>query len=300
MPDPLTQVVGLLRPSAGPSKLVVASGAWSVRRLDGGQPFYAAVLEGGCRLGADGEAEILLETGDFVLIPAADAFTVASLRPPTPGAPSRPLETGPGLFRLGSPDGTPDTRLLVGHCAFASDDADLLVSLLPRLVRVRGEGRLTTLLGLVNEETRADRPGRAVILSRLIEVLLIEAFRAAAGPSAPSGLLRGLADDRLAAALRHMHGQPTRAWTVADLARAAGLSRSTFFARFRRIVGVTPMDYLLAWRMALAKDLLGRGEDGMAAVAERVGYGSASTFSIAFARHVGRPPGQYARERRAR
>jgi AraC-like DNA-binding protein len=77
------------------------------------------------------------------------------------------------------------------------------------------------------------------------------------------------------------------------------MSRSAFFDRFTRAVGVAPMEYLLAWRMALAKDLLRREDVGIAEVAERVGYGSASTFSTAFSRHVGLPPGQYAREQRA-
>lgn len=299
MPDPLTQVVGLLRPSAPLSKLVTGSGLWAVRRADSGRPFYAAVLEGGCRLAIDGEAGIVLREGDFVLIPAAHAFTTTSLDPPRRAAPS-PVEVAPGVFRLGDAEGPPNVRMLVGHCVFASSDADLLVSLLPRYVHVRGAARLTTLLGLVNEETRADRPGRDVVLARLLEVVLIEALRARAGPAAPSGLVRGLADDRLAAALRLMHDRPTESWTVAALAREAGLSRSTFFERFRCAVGVAPMAYLLAWRMALAKDLLSREAIGMAEVAERVGYSSASTFSVAFARYVGRPPVRYASGRPAR
>ncbi|BAR47370.1 AraC-type DNA-binding domain-containing proteins (plasmid) [Methylobacterium aquaticum] len=89
-----------------------------------------------------------------------------------------------------------------------------------------------------------------------------------------------------------MHEMPT----VAGLAQEAGLSRSVFFERFRRAVGVTPMEYLLAWRMALAKNLLRREGGGIAEVAVRVGYGSASTFSVAFSRHVGLPPAAYARE----
>jgi AraC-like DNA-binding protein len=92
-----------------------------------------------------------------------------------------------------------------------------------------------------------------------------------------------------------MHEQPAYPWTVAALAKEAALSRSAFFERFNREVGTAPMEYLLAWRMALAKDLLRRREGGVAAVAERVGYGSASAFSVAFARHAGMPPGQYAR-----
>jgi AraC-like DNA-binding protein len=186
--------------------------------------------------------------------------------------------------------------MLVGHCSFDSPDADLLVSLLPQLVHVRGERRLALLVKLVGEESRAQRPARDVVLARLLEVLLIEAMRSAAGTSASPGLVRGLADTRLALALRAMHEQPTRAWTVEQLAREAALSRSAFFERFSRTVGVAPMAYLLAWRMALAKQLLRKSEDAIADIAERVGYSSASTFSTAFTRHVGLSPSRYARE----
>ena len=89
-------------------------------------------------------------------------------------------------------------------------------------------------------------------------------------------------------------GQVARSWTVTELARTAALSRSAFFERFARTVGLPPMEYLLAWRMAVAKDLLRRHDFGLAEVAERVGYGSASTFT-AFSRHVGQPPSRYAR-----
>ena len=135
------------------------------------------------------------------------------------------------------------------------------------------------------------------MLTRLVEVLLIEALRAAPGEDAPPGLLRGLADARLAAAIRHMHGDPGRSWTVAQLAKKAAMSRSRFFDRFSQAVGLSPMEYLVAWRMFVAKDLLRRQNFRIAEVAERVGYGSASTFSTAFSRYVGRSPGRYARAR---
>jgi len=137
------------------------------------------------------------------------------------------------------------------------------------------------------------------VLTRLVELLLVEALRSTPRSDTPPGLLRGLADARLAAAMRHMHGDLARSWTVAQLAKKVALSRSAFFERFTRAVGLPPMEYLLAWRMAVAKDLLRRDDIGLAEVAERVGYGSASTFSIAFSRHVGEPPGQYARGRSA-
>ena len=137
------------------------------------------------------------------------------------------------------------------------------------------------------------------MLTRLVEVLLIEALRLTQGEDTPPGLLRGLADVRVAPAIRSMHGQLARSWTVAQLARTAGLSRSAFFERFMRTVGRTPMEYLQAWRMAVAKDLLRRHDLRLDEVAERVGYGSASTFSTAFSRQVGQSPRRYARSVRA-
>jgi transcriptional regulator GlxA family with amidase domain len=167
---------------------------------------------------------------------------------------------------------------------------------LPQWVRVRGERRLSTLVQLVGEESRADRPAREIVMARLLEVLLIEALRsAAAGTAASPGLVRALADPKLVLALRRMHEHPADPWTVAQLAREATLSRSAFFERFSRAVGVAPMAYLLAWRMALAKQMLRQRERAMSEIAERVGYSSVSTFGVAFTRHVGMPPGRYSR-----
>ena len=297
MVDPLTEIVMLLQPSAPFSKVVSGAGSWRIRRSEAGRPFYCVILDGSCRIAVHGDEPVTLQKGDFVLIPSVYDFTASSLQP----MPSEDVDTSPvalpnGEFRLGTQSDPPDIRMLVGYCVFGSSDAALLVSLLPQLVHVRGDRRLATLVQLVGEESRELRPARDAILARLLEVLLIEAFRSTTGTAVLPGLLRGLADGRLAIAIRQMHESPTRPWTVEQLAKAAALSRSAFFERFRRAVGVAPMEYLLAWRMALAKDLLRRNEGGVAEVAERVGYNSASTFSVAFARHVGLPPARYARE----
>jgi AraC-like DNA-binding protein len=300
MIDPLAEVVTLLQPGARFSKLVLGASPWRVSRSDAGEPFYCVVLEGGCRIAIDGHEPIELQSGDFVLIPAAYGVAMSSLEQPPPELEVQaPVALGNGEFRIGAPDRPVDARMMVGHCSFGSPDAALLVSLLPQLVHVRGEPRLATLVQLVREESREQRPAREVVLSRLLEVLLIEALRSMAETNTSPGLVRGLADSRLAAAIRGMHEQPTRAWTVVELAKEAALSRSTFFERFNRAVGVAPMEYLLTWRMALAKDLLRRNEGRVAEIAQRVGYSSASTFSVAFTRHVGRPPTQYAREEQA-
>jgi AraC-like DNA-binding protein len=302
MIDPLAEVVSLLRPGAPFSKLVVASAPWEVRRAETGRPYYFVVLQGGCHLtidGADHSDTLTLDEGDFVLIPAARGFATSSLerRPPADGATvTTPIAPFPGGARVGDPDGAVTLRMLVGHCEFGSPDAALLVPLLPHWVHVRGEHRLATLVQMVGDESRADRPAREIVMARLLEVMLIEALRSTASTAASPGLVRGLYDPKLALVLRGLHERPAHGWSVAQLAREAGMSRSAFFERFSRVVGVAPMEYLIAWRMALAKQLLRQREHAIAAIAERVGYSSVSTFGVAFTRHVGVPPGRYARQ----
>jgi AraC-like DNA-binding protein len=298
MSDPLSEVITLLQPRTVFSKRISGAGRWGVRYSDFGQPSFCAVLEGSCRLAVDGHRALTLEAGDFVLLPATPGFTMSGFDPVRPEhMDPKVAATQAGEVRHGTRGGRPDVRLLGGWFVFDSPDSTLLVSLLsllPSLVHVRGVKRLSVLVRLVGEEASERRSGRDLVLTRLVEVLLIEALRLTPGEDAPPGLLRGLADARVAPAIRQMHGQLTRAWTVAQLARSTALSRSAFFERFTRTVGVPPMEYLLAWRMAVAKDLL-RGNDlGIEEVAERVGYGSASTFSTAFSRHVGQPPSHYA------
>ncbi|RDU97692.1 AraC family transcriptional regulator [Trinickia dinghuensis] len=297
MVDPLSEVVALLQPSACFTKLVNGAGRWRVRRCEVGEPFYCAILEGTCRLAVDGYAPIVLQAGDFVLIPTVHTFTMSSVEPSASGdTDGAPIRLPNGEYRLGAQSGAIDVRYAVGYCIFGSPDAALLVSLLPQFVHIRGEPRLATLVQLVAEESRAARPARDVVLARLLEVLLIEALRSTKGTTASPGLLQGLGDERLAAAIRCMHENPSQTWTVAQLAKEAALSRSAFFERFSRALGIAPMEYLLAWRMALAKNMLLRKEGSVAEVAERVGYSSASAFSVAFTRFVGSPPSRYAQE----
>jgi AraC-like DNA-binding protein len=270
-----------------------------VERTGMQSPFYAAIVQGRARLAVRGQEPMMLQAGDFVLVPAPDSFVMTSEVPPPPGAARLPLETGPGTFRLGPADSPVEMRALVGHCRFDAPDRTLLLSLLPRMIHVSGQDRLVALVPAIHDETRADRPGRGMILDRLLEVLMIEALRSAPGPGHPPGLLHGLTDPKLAPALHRIHAATDSLPTVAALARAAGMSRSAFFDRFKSALGMTPMDYARAWKMAVARDLLLRGDLTNAEIAARVGYGSASAFGMAFLRHEGIPPGQFADRRRS-
>lgn len=296
--DPVSEIITLLQPRAVFSRRISGAGRWGVAYSPFGHPSFCTVLDGRCRLAVDGQSVLTLEAGDFVLLPATPGFTMSGFKAVSPVRFDPNVTSAHlGEVRHGTRDSPPDVQLLGGWFVFDSPDAALLVSLLPTLVHVRGADRLNALVRLIGEESSEQRSGRDLVLTRLVEVLLIEALRSLTVEDAPPGLLRGLADPQLAPAMRQMHRQVADSWTVAALAKTAALSRSAFFERFTRVVGLTPMEYLLAWRMAVAKDLLRRHNFRLDEVAERVGYGSASTFSTAFSRHVGQPPGRYARGR---
>lgn len=296
MSDPVGEIIALLRPQAVFTKGISGAGRWGVRYGPFGHPGFAVVMEGACRLAVDGEDELVLEAGDFVLLPATPAFTLSGFDPVVPElVDPQEAANATGEVRHGRQDGPPGVRLLGGYFLVDTPDKGLLLSLLPGQLHVRGVERLSTLVRLLIDEASGQRLGRELVLARLVEILMVEALRCAQTSEAPAGLLRGLADARIAEAIRRMHAEPARPWTMAQLASAAALSRSAFFERFARHVGVPPMEYLLRWRMALATDLLRRGEADIADVAARVGYGSASTFSTAFSRHFGLSPGRYAR-----
>lgn len=295
MPDPLSDLIALLRPRTVFAKAISGAGKWAVRYGEFGHPGFCTVIEGRCRLAVDGAAAVTIEAGDFVFLPATPGFTMSGFEPAEPVViDPHAASANTREMRHGRQEGDADVRMLGGYFVFDSPDAALLVSQLPALIHLRGAERLATLVRLVREEAGAERPGCDLILSRLVEVLIVEALRSVEGKGAPPGLLRGLSDPRLAAAIRQIHGAPARPWTMAELAKEAALSRSAFFDRFARTVGVPPMEYLQGWRMSLAKDLLRRREGKLDEIAARVGYGSASAFSTAFARHVGQPPKRYA------
>lgn len=296
MQDPLSDVISLLKPQTVFSKGISGAGSWAVRYSDFGQPSFCAVLLGSCRLEVDGHAPITIQAGDFVLLPSTPGFTMSSFEP------AMPVHIDPNRasvqteeVRHGARGVPPDVQLMGGYFTSETANADLLLSLLPSLVHVSGSSRLTTLVQMVREESIDQRAGCDQALAKLVELLMIEALRLSAREDSSPGLLRGLADSRLAPAIRKMHAEVDFAWTVEKLAAEVALSRSSFFDRFSRLVGVPPMEYLMRWRMALAKSLLRDEGLGVAEVAVRVGYGSASAFSTAFSRHVGVAPRGFGR-----
>jgi AraC-like DNA-binding protein len=176
-----------------------------------------------------------------------------------------------------------------------------LLGLMSQTIHLRAAefdtSRLGSMIELILDEYAALRPGRDAILQRFLEAMLVEALRwpGLGQEDLSPGLIAGLRDTQISVALRAIHSDVRHPWTVAELAKHAGMSRSAFAARFVATIGCAPMEYLSRWRMSLAQDALSRGGKSLDHLAEEIGYESASAFSTAFRRRLGCPPGAFAR-----
>lgn len=266
---------------------------------------FHMLLEGECVVEVPGEPEVCLRAGDVVLFTGGDAHRMAS-GADVPAAPGTPLKEllarRPRALSYGG--GGAVTRMVCGYLACDRRVAALLLSGLPRVlvVNVRGSNAgawLETSVRYALTEARAPRPGGNAVLAKLAEVLIIEVLRMYTNEqsSGRTGWLAGLRDRLVSAALNAMHADPARAWTLEQLAREAGTSRSVLAERFQHLVGCAPMHYLTQWRLMMAANLLGSTTTPLTRIAEDVGYKTDSAFSRAFRREYGSPPSAYRRAR---
>lgn len=299
--DTLSDIITLLRPHAMLSKPITGRGDWGVRYGAYGKPGFGVVLSGQCWLSVEGAAAARLNRGDFVLLPSTPAFSLSS----GPGVKCAPEEPSMEAVRHGERNGEPDFEMLGGSFELDAVNASLLLPLLPNLIHIRadagGTGRLGSIIDLIIDEYDGDRPGREMVLERLLEVMLVEClrWRGMSDDALPAGLLSGMRDPTIAKVLRAMHSDVRAKWNLATLAKTAGMSRSSFAARFSASMGCPPMEYLSRWRMTLAQDALIHSGKSLQHLALEIGYDSASAFSTAFRRRIGCSPGQF-RSRRER
>lgn len=303
--DALTDTIRLLRPQTVLLGRMAAWGRWGVQVPPQPGPTFYFVTKGRCWFREHAGETVELCEGDYVLSarPASDVFVSE------PGAgvelsddAFKASHSVDGEIQVGWPESGSPTRILGGLIVCDPANADLLIELLPRYVHLRasdgGSARLRMLIAAIGEEAEEARPGRDAVLSRLIELMLIETLRRQTASSLPHpGVLGGLADPRLAKALADIHADVARRWTVGELARRVGMSRAAFARHFAEAVGAAPVEYLLRWRMALAKDCLLHGRGTLEEIALMIGYQSASAFSTAFSSKVGCPPSEYAANR---
>jgi len=268
---------------------------------------FHLITEGECWAELDDGPPVRLVAGDAVVFPRGDAHRMGSqpgLRPASGARLQEVLARRPRLLAYGGGGAT--TRLICGYLACDARLARMLLAGLPPIVKVSVRGSnagvwLEASLRYALAEARSPRPGGQGVLAKLAEVLFIEVLRIHMNEQAEgrTGWLAGVNDRIVGAALRALHAEPARAWTLEDLAREAGTSRSVLAERFSQLVGVAPMQYLAQWRMLLASNLLARSNAPLVRIAEEVGYQTDTAFSRAFRREYGLPPAAWRRRQAA-
>lgn len=301
--DPLSEVLSLLKPRSYLSSGFDAGGEWAIQFSNQHETIKCyAVVSGGCWLAVDGVPEpVRLDAGDCFVLPSGRPFRLASdmaiapvdsktiFPPARPGGVVR-VNDGGGLFLAGS------------RFAVAGSHAGLLLGMLPSIVHIRKKSEQAALRWAVErmmEEMREGQPGGFLIAQHLAHMMLVQALRMHLSDElkGSSRWFVALADKQIGIAIRAIHADPARRWTLQELAGRAGMSRSSFALKFKETAGETPMEYLSRWRMLLAADKLENSNDPIARIAVALGYESESAFSTAFKRVMGCSPRQFGQGR---
>ena len=300
--DPLSDILALVQPVTYATGGLSAGDDWGVQFPAHGMVKCYSVVRGCCWLSVeDVEQPIPLQAGSCFLLPKGRPFSLSSDR-------SQQLTSWTTLSQQSRYNGilalTPgEDFLILGSHFRLEGDARMLLDALPPVVLLESEAQQESLQWAVERllrEMRDPKPGGTFIAQQIACTMLVEALRlhVAEGTQSP-GWLAAICDVRLRPALACMHRDPARAWTLAALAHASGLSRTAFAQRFREKVGKTPMEYLTHWRMAVAAKLLRNEKSAVSSVARAVGYKSESAFSAAFKKPRGSSPRMFLRGERS-
>jgi AraC-like DNA-binding protein len=270
---------------------------------------YHVITSGSCWGGVVDETPIRLEAGDILVFPQGDAHVMSSA-PGMRGIPDHQTTRRAAAGRLPlavkmDVGGGEQTGLVCGFLGCDARPFNPLLATLPRVIhvprRAAGDGVLEQFVQLALAESTAQRPGGEAVLARLSELMFVEVVRRylSALPPEKGGWLAGLRDDTVGRALDKLHDRPTHDWSLDQLAREVGTSRSVLAERFTHFVGVPPMRYLAQWRMQLAATLLSSTSMNLSEIAERVGYGSETALSRAYKRWVNVAPADWRRGKRS-
>ena len=279
---------------------------WGIQFCSRPGAHIVLLARGSARLEVEGvEGAVSLSAGDLALLPHGGGHTLRDAE----GSPLHLLGQGEckraqgvGPIRLGGNGAR--TTLVVGSFRLGAAPRTLLFERLPRLIHIAADdpamaSSLASTAQLLITESASSSPGASVVMSRLADILLVQALRThIAGSQHPVGGLRALADPQIGKALSLIHERPAEPWTVEGLATAVALSRSGFAARFSALVGEPPLEYLARWRMTKAAQFLRESELPLSEVAAAIGYQSEASFNRAFKRWGGSTPGAYRRGHR--
>ncbi|WP_374373176.1 AraC family transcriptional regulator [Dongia sp.] len=300
--DPLSEVLALLKPRSYITAGFDAGGAWALALDDlAGRIKCYAVIKGTCWLSlGDKEAPVRLNAGDCFVLPSGRSVKIASDPSVPPKRASEVLDPNRSGERV-TYNGGGDVFLVGSRFEVNGRHAEALLRTLPPIIRVETSGdqaKLRWSIELMMEELREAQPGFSLVAQHLSHMILVQALRLYLSDRSHHdiGWFAALADPQMSGAIAAMHADPSFPWTLEELARRTGMSRSTFAQRFRERVGETPIGYLTRWRMMLAGERLIDGRDTIARIALSLGYASEHAFSTAFKRTMGCSPGRYARE----
>lgn len=272
---------------------------------------YHLVTKGSCwaQLSDDPASAIEIKAGELLVVPQGEPHILASALDLEPASAKEMidshLQTSPGeIIRLTYGGGGDAVNLVCGFLACNETLSNPLIAMLPRMFKVdmRGDPRsawLESSLQFAAAEAAEWRAGSTIVLGKLSELLFVEAIRRCIDslPAEKEGWLAGVRDRFVGRALALMHAQPGRAWTVDELAKQVGLSRSALAQRFSDLVGQPPMQYLTRWRLQLAARELTLAGKPLLAIAMQIGYDSEAAFTRAFKREFGMPPSSWRKER---
>jgi AraC-like DNA-binding protein len=261
---------------------------------------FAMLSRGNCWLSVEGiEEPIPLTGGDCFLLARGTSIVLRDNPRTRPKWTFREIGArANGNVALCGGGGAP-TTIVCGSLSFDEASLKPITQLLPNFILMKADQARTLALHntvqALASEMAEQAPGSEVVATRLAEVLVIQLLRAhiASGSSRSKGWLRAVFDPQLGSALSALHDKVNAQWTVESLAESAGMSRSAFAARFKELLGQTPLEYVTEWRMQKAIQLLGQRNKKLIDVARSVGYESDAAFSKAFKRVVGANPGEY-------
>lgn len=294
--DPLSDIISFLRLRSYLVGGFEAGGMWSIGFDDHEAIKCYAVTAGACWISVEGAGEpVFLQKGDCFILPRGRPFQIASdlgLPPEDWRRYFLGAEEG-ALVKLNDGNGV---TVLGGHFALDGPQAEILLGMLPPIVHLQGETDRETLrwaFERMRQELTDLKPGGVLIAQQLACMIFIQALRLFLNGNTGIGWLFALSDKRVGAAIKAIHREPSRRWTVETLAAEAGMSRASFAARFRQLVGESPIEYLTRWRMLLAGRSLEHGEP-IGTIAHALGYESESAFRTAFKRVTGNTPRRHA------
>lgn len=259
---------------------------------------YHFIFEGKCLIKVEGLAPCEVSEGEVLLIPRNDPHLIGSDLS-LPVIPASEVIQPPSNLGLSTIEHGGGGKSCTMVCGFLGGDANLgtLVSLLPQMIKIRvkdtpGGDWISQSFRFAARELANGDPGAATIVSKMSELLFVEAIRRhlASMPDEQTGLLAGLRDPAIGKALALMHARVNRSWTSEELADEVGMSRSAFAERFVSVIGEPPMRYLMGWRMQVASQMLRDGRLTIAQIAFETGYESEAAFARAFKRELGIPP----------